>query len=597
MRKLFYNVPIVPKSVNKWDLLFLLFIFLVIFVISSVCSNLGGNIDYNNINMLTKYEHLSTNLWKLPIYIANTIVRILIALLISLVFSIIIGTLAAKKRKAESVIIPIIDVLQSIPILGFLTISVAGFISIFPHSLWGAQIAIIFSLFTAQVWNMTLSLYQSLKTLPKELSDVADIYHLSLWQKLWRIEIPYALPGLIWNIMMSVSASWFMVVASETIVINISKQTSAIINLPGIGTFISQANLEKNYTAIFMAVVAILATIVIYDKIIFKPLLTWSKKFTNNEIEHKNIKNGWCDKILQRSKLFNGLKSHISHCCNAIIDLPVLKKDLTNNKKNKPSQIKEKYTAFKKVFKAIYIFTIFTIFTLSLWYFTYYKSTIAMDEIVKIFLLTLVTGARVFTLIIISSIIWVPIGVWIGTKPNIAEKSQTYVQIFASFPVNIIYGVFATLIIKLNLNFDIWCIFLMSLGTQWYILFNVIAGASAIPYELKMVSENMQLRGLVKWFKFLLPAIMPFYITGAITAAGGAWNASIICEYIQWGDNAVTTASGIGSYIAGKYYAPEDNSEDIIIGVMIMCVIVILTNKFFWRKLYDYTNKKFGMNI
>ncbi|WHN66022.1 ABC transporter permease subunit [Cysteiniphilum sp. QT6929] len=600
MKKSFYNIPATRLLPSKWDLFSLFFVLSMVFVVAWVCSSLGGSVDYRNLTSVTQYEHISMDLWNLPRYAADTTVRMFIALFCSFIFSFVIGAWAAKSKRAESVIIPIIDIFQSIPILGFLAITITGFLAIFPYSLWGAQLAVIFGLFTAQAWNMMLSFYQSLKTIPKELREAADMYQLSGWQRFWKLEVPFSMPGLIWNTMMSMSASWFMIVASESIVVNFSATTSAAINLPGIGTFIDQANNERNFTAVIAAIVVMLIVIVLYDQLIFRPIVKWSEKFVVSDMQQETGSNSWFLTLLQRSTILQSFSHFMAVQANRLVNISYLKKDLSKNYNQIEHQKNERENSrLQAAIWQLCVALSVALFLYLSWQFIYgnKEDPITFAETVKVFGYGALTAVRVFVLIILASIIWVPIGIWIGLRPKVAEKVQPYAQIFAAFPVNVLYGLFGTVVIAFNLNFNIWCILLMALGTQWYILFNVIAGASAIPYELKMAAKNMQLKGMVKWFKFLFPAVMPFYVTGAITAAGGAWNASIVCEYINWGKDSVIMASGIGAYISKQYNAPGDHTANIALGVVVMCILVVLTNKLFWRRLYNYAEKRFSMNM
>ena len=599
MKKTFYNIPATRLLPSRWDLFALFFVLSVLLIIAWACANLGGSINYRDIHSLTPYQTLPINLWDLPRYAADTTIRMFIALFCSLIFSLIVGALAAKNKRAERIIIPVIDILQSIPILGFLAITVTGFLALFPHSLWGAQLAVIFGIFTAQAWNIVLSFYQSLKTIPKELNEAADMYQLSGWQRFWKLEVPFSMPGLIWNTMMSMSASWFMIVASEAIVVNFSRTTSITVNLPGIGSFIDQANNEKNFTAIGAAILVMMIVIILYDQLIFRPIVAWSEKFVISDIQ-ENRADSWFLKLLQRSNLLKASSYFIALQANKIVNIGWLKKDLRKNYNQdghlktakKPSRIQTTIWQLCIVLSAVLL-----IYLISKFIYLNKTDPISFGETLQVFGDGLVTALRVLVLIMISSIIWVPIGIWIGLRPKVAEKVQPYAQIFAAFPVNVLYGLFGTIVIAFDLNFNLWCIVLMALGTQWYILFNVIAGASAIPYELKMAAKNMQLKRMIRWVKFLFPAVMPFYVTGAITAAGGAWNASIVCEYVNWGKDSILVATGIGAYISKQYHTPGNHTANIVLGVVIMCLLVVLTNKLFWRRLYHYAENRFSMNL
>jgi NitT/TauT family transport system permease protein len=598
--KRLYNANMSPRiSRTKWDILALSVILLILCIFVWSTSGLGGAVDYTDQVSVEKYSAISLNLWLLPYYTAETTIRMFIGLGFSLVITFVLGALAAKSKRAENIIIPAVDILQSIPILGFFAITISGFLVLFPTSLWGAQSAVIFGIITAQAWNMILSFYQSLKTVPKELREAADMYQLSAWQRFWKLEVPFSMPGLVWNTMMSMSACWFMVVASETIVVNFSASQSIPINLPGIGSFIDAANNAQDFGAVGAAILMMIVTIIIYDQLLFRPLVAWSEKFVLGENQSEVYAESWFLRVLQKSVAVSFITKIFAKFTTTIVNIKFFKRDLNkayNQKKHKKADKQE--TMLQKILWV----TVTSGVILALCYFAYQtvfgeNSSINLAETIKVFGYGLFTGLRVVFLIIITSIIWVPIGVWIGMRPKIAQKVQPYAQMAAAFPVNVLYGVFGTLVITFNLNFNIWCIVLMALGTQWYILFNVIAGASAIPEELKLAAVNMQLKGVTKWKKFLVPAVMPYYVTGAITAAGGAWNASIVCEYINWGKGSIIQASGLGSYISEYTNVQGDHTANVLLGVIVMCILVVASNKLFWRRLYNYAENRFSMNM
>ncbi len=598
--KRLYNANMSSRvSRTKWDILALSVILLVLCIIVLSTSGLGGAVDYKSQASVQKHSEISLDLWLLPYYTAETTIRMFIGLGFSLLITFVLGALAAKSKRAENIIIPAIDILQSIPILGFFAITISGFLVLFPTSLWGAQSAVIFGIITAQVWNMILSFYQSLKTVPKELREAADMCQLSAWQRFLKLEVPFSIPGLVWNTMMSMSACWFMVVASETIVVNFSSSQSIPINLPGIGSFIDAANNALDFGAVGTAILMMIITIVIYDQLLFRPLIAWSEKFVLGENQSEVYADSWFLKVLQKSVAVSFITKLFTQFTTSIVNLKLFKRALDkayNQKKHKKADKQE------NTLQRVLWITVTSGVILALCYFAYQtvfrgKSSIDLTETMKVFGYGLFTGLRVVFLIIITSIIWVPIGVWIGMRPKIAQKVQPYAQMAAAFPVNVLYGVFGTLVITFNLNFNVWCIVLMALGTQWYILFNVIAGALAIPEELKLAAVNMQLKGIAKWKKFLIPAVMPYYVTGAITAAGGAWNASIVCEYINWGKGSIIQASGLGSYISEYTNVQGDHTANILLGVIVMCILVIASNKLFWRRLYNYSANRFNMNL
>lgn len=598
--KRLYNANMSSKvSRTKWDILALSIILLILCIFVWSTSGLGGSVDYTSQSSVQQYSDVSLNLWLLPYYTAETMIRMFIGLAISLLITFIFGAWAAKSKRAENIIIPAVDILQSIPILGFFAITITGFLVLFPNSLWGAQSAVIFGIITAQAWNMILSFYQSLKTVPKELKEAADMYQLSAWQRFWKLEVPFSVPGLVWNTMMSMSASWFMIVASETIVVNFSASQSIPINLPGIGSFIDAANNAQDFTAVGAAILTMLVTIILYDQLLFRPLVAWSEKFVLGENQSEVYSKSWFLRVLQNSVAVKYISSGFAKLTTSIVNIRFFKRDLAKAYNQKIHKKQEKQeTLLQNI-----IWLVFTaVMILALCYFAYQTvfgsgSKIGLAETIDVFGYGLFTGLRVVVLIVVTSIIWVPIGVWIGMRPKIAQKVQPYAQMAAAFPVNVLYGVFGTLVITFNLNFNIWCILLMALGTQWYILFNVIAGASAIPDELKLAAKNMQLKGIIKWKKYLFPAVMPYYVTGAITAAGGAWNASIVCEYINWGKGSIIHATGLGSYITEYTNIQGDHTANVLLGVIVMCILVVASNKLFWRKLYNYAENRFSMNM
>ena len=598
--KRLYNINMSARiSQTRIDILALSIVLLVMCGFVWITSNLGGDVNYTDQASVQKYSSdISLSLLKLPYYTAVTTIRMFIGLAFSLLITFILGTWAAKNKKAESIIIPAVDILQSIPVLGFFAITVTGFLILFPKSLWGAQTAVIFGIVTAQVWNMILSFYQSLKTIPRELKEAVEMYQLSAWQKFWKLEVPFSMPGLVWNAMVSMSACWFMIVASETIVVRFGVSQSIPINLPGIGSFIDAANNARDFTAVGAAILTMIITIILYDQLLFRPLVAWSEKFALGESQSEIYTESWFLKILQKSLVIRYITRIFSKFTSSIINIKLFKRDLKKAFNQKKHFKEEKTETF--IQKIIWKVSL-TIIILILCYFAYEtifgNGQLGISDVLKVSGYGLVTGLRVVVLIIIASLVWLPIGVWIGMRPKIAQKVQPYAQMIAAFPVNVLYGVFGTLIITFKLDFNIWCILLMALGTQWYILFNVIAGASAIPDELKLAARNMQLKGFIKWKKFLFPAVIPYYVTGAISAAGGAWNASIVCEYINWGHNSTIHAVGLGSYISKYTYIQGDHTANVILGVIVMCVLVVASNKLFWSKLYNYAENRFSMNM
>ncbi|MCF6807513.1 ABC transporter permease subunit [Thiotrichales bacterium 19S9-12] len=578
MRNTLFNQPATQLLPNKWDLFALFLVFSVLLALAWTGTHLSGKFSFEHL------PTISLSAWYLPRYALETVLRMFIALLLSFIFSFIIGAIAAKSTRAGKVIIPIIDILQSVPILGYLSILIVAFVALFPGSLLGPQFAAIFAVFTSQVWNMTLSFYQSLRTVPKELNEAAHMYQLSSWQRFWKLEVPFAMPGLLWNAMMSMSGSWFFVVASEAISVGNHE-----VMLPGIGSYIQTALNFGNAQAIVYALVTMLIVILLYDQLLFRPLVAWSEKFLVTDIQEQN-QSSWFLNIMKRAPWMKRVSYGVAISANHLTNINLLRK--RNHRRKRHLFTDEKPSSISTSLWYLCLFVSGICFFYIIWQFIYANTNIGITDTLKVFLLGFYTGARVFILIIICSFIWIPIGIWIGTRPKIAQAVQPIAQILAAFPANLLYGPFAIIVIAWQLNFEIWCAPLMVLGTQWYILFNVIAGASAIPQELKLASDNLQLSGWAKWTKYLIPSVFPFYVTGAITAAGGSWNASIVAEVIDW-NHQQFNATGLGAYITEN--TTLGHMPEVALGVIVMCFWVTLVNRLFWRRLYRYAETRYKM--
>jgi NitT/TauT family transport system permease protein len=551
---------------NYWDLVALPLVFGLIALIA-----------WGGLAMTARYHigdalPISLDPWRLPEYALRTVLRMAAALVASLVFSLVYAAVAAKNRQAEKILIPILDILQSVPILGFLSITVTGFIALFPGRLLGVECAAIFAIFTSQAWNMTFSLYQSLRTVPVELVEAARMYHLSAWQRFWRLEVPHGIPTLIWNMMMSVSGGWFFVVASEAI--TVSGQT---IMLPGIGSYIATAIAERNLAAIFYAVGVMLIVILLYDQLLFRPLLAWSQKFKGDPGPDEDNVRPWFLIVMQRARVFDLMQSgglSLNRAIDAVL-IAVARRRPVRGAERRPTPWLERLYDLALLAGA----TVAAVYLIQ-----FVRSSIAPSEIGWVFVLGAITALRVLILIAIASVIWVPIGVWIGLRPRIADKAQPIVQFLAAFPANLFFPLAVVLILHFRLNTEIWLSPLMILGTQWYIVFNVIGGAISLPAELKLAATNLGVRRWLWWRRIMLPAIFPAYVTGAVTAAGGSWNASIVSEVVQWGDTTLH-ATGIGAYIA--QYTAEGDAARIALGIAVLCLYVLAFNRLLWRRLYN----------
>jgi NitT/TauT family transport system permease protein len=529
---------------------------------------------------------ISLDPWRLPAYALRTVLRMAAALVASLLFSLAYAALAAKSRTAEKILIPVLDILQSVPILGFLSITVTGFIALFPGRLLGVECAAIFAIFTSQAWNMTFSLYQSLRTVPSELIEAARMYHLSTWQRFWRLEVPHGIPALVWNMMMSVSGGWFFVVASEAI--TVSGQS---IMLPGIGSYIATAINERNLGAIGYAVLVMLVVIILYDQLLFRPLLAWSQKFKGDPTGDEDNVRPWFLIVMQRAQFFDLLQSGVLTLNRGVDNvLTVLGRRWTVPAWRVRGESAVAANWFERGFDlALLIATLASI----AWMVRFIHETVSLGEIGWTFVLGAITAVRVLVLIVVASLIWVPIGVWIGLRPQIADRAQPVVQFLAAFPANLFFPAAVVLILTFNLNPEIWLSPLMILGTQWYILFNVIGGTISLPAELRLAAQNLGVGTLLWWRRVMLPAIFPAYVTGAVTAAGGSWNASIVSEIVQWGDTTLT-ATGLGAYIAQTTAAGD--AARITLGIGVLCLYVLAFNRLLWRRLYNLAAERLRLD-
>ena len=518
----------------------------------------------------------------LPMYALRTVLRMVAALIASFAFTFTYATVAAKSRRAESILVPLLDILQSVPILGFLSITVTGFIALFPGNLLGVEMAAIFAIFTSQAWNMAFSFYQSLKTVPKELQEASDLFGLSSWQKFWKLEAPFATPNLIWNTMMSVSGGWFFVVASEALTVG-----KTAVTRPGIGSSVAQAIQSKNLSAIGFALLTMLIVILVYDQLLFRPLVAWAEKFKFELTESQDAAESWILTLFQRAHVLRNLvKGIINEWTKLIERLPKLPRRTHKFKESSILVIKiQGYTWYGILICGM---------SAGVWMLmNFVMSGVDHAEILKVFMLGLITLTRVMVLLLLASLLWVPMGVIIGLNPRLATKVQPLAQFLAAFPANLFFPVAVFLLVRYRLSPEIWTAPLMILGTQWYILFNVIAGASAIPTDLREAAKNLGLSGWRLWKHLLLPGIIPSLITGLITASGGTWNASIVAEVVSWGSTTIT-ATGLGSYIA--QWTEKGDYPHIVLGIAVMSLYVVFFNRFFWRRLYNMSQTRFRLD-
>jgi NitT/TauT family transport system permease protein len=569
----------VPISVGGWTRLFSRWDILAVLLILGLLVFLG-EASRNLFEPLAELQRQPPSLdpRNLPEYAARTTLRMLIAMVLSLFFTFTYATLAAKSRSAERLLVPLLDILQSVPILGFISITVVFFMSLAPGRVLGAEFASIFAIFTSQAWNMAFSFYQSLRTVPTELEEAARNFRLSAWMRFWRLDVPFAMPQLIWNMMMSMSGSWFFVVASEAISVG-----NTTVTLPGVGSYIALAIERRNLAAVCWAIGAMLVVILIYDQVLFRPLVAWADRFRFEQEPGMPPPQSWVFDVLRRSRIIERLTQPVAGLWRLSL------RRQKNDKAPAGALAKRAGRSLALLSAAV----VFVLAAMTLWQLAQFAvEGLALRDVGVTMVLGFATLARVVVLIAVATLIWVPIGVWVGTRPRVANFIQPIAQFLAAFPANLLFPIVVSGIVAWQLNPNIWLSPLMILGTQWYILFNVIAGAAAIPAELRSVAVNLRVRGWLWWRRVALPAVLPYYVTGAITASGGSWNASIVAEVASWGDVHLH-AEGLGAYIAEQTDAGDFHR--IVLGIAVMSLFVVVVNRVFWRPLYRYAERKFRL--
>jgi NitT/TauT family transport system permease protein len=512
--------------------------------------------------------------WNLPGYALRTTLRMFAALGASLVFTLTVATLAARSRRAEQIIVPALDILQSVPILGFLTFTVTFFMGLFPGQQLGVELAAIFAIFTSQAWNMAFSFYQSLRTVPSDLEEVSRGFGLSPMRRFLRLELPFATPALVWNAMMSMSGGWFFVVASEAI--TVGKTTVA---LPGIGSWLALAIASQNFAAVAWAVGAMAVVILLYDQLVFRPVVAWADRFRFEQTAGSQRPQSWVYDLFRRAQLLPLLLAPFRELGRLLtfVDGPMRASQARTHRPTRAGGVVWSGLIGLLVVAAIWLIA------------SYFAHAVSWSDVKEAFILACLTLLRVLVLIAIASLIWMPIGVWIGLRPRWAERLQPVAQFLAAFPANVLFPFAVIMIVRGHLDPNIWLSPLMVLGTQWYILFNVIAGASAIPTDLREAAGMFGVRGWQWWRQVALPGIFPHFVTGALTASGGSWNASIVAEAVSWGGEKLT-AAGLGAYIAKATEAGD--YPRVALGIGMMSLFVILFNRLLWQPLYAFAERR-----
>jgi NitT/TauT family transport system permease protein len=537
----------------------------------------GVNAPFNRVSAPSS---MSTDPINLPYYAARSLLRMFVALFVSLLFTFVYATAAARLRRAEKILLPILDVLQSVPVLGFLSVTLTVWLTLFPHTLLGVECASVFAIFTSQAWNMTFAFYHSLVTQPRELDEAARILRLTKWQRFCKLDVPNGMIALVWNGMMSFGGGWFFLIASE--VISVNNHTYA---LPGIGSYVAAASQHQQIGRLFLAIGVMIVMVVGVNVLFWRPLTAWAERFRTGDTSAAEVPRSVVLDVLRRASV-PGLVSRAVRPAGKALD-----------KATRPFGLAEYPLQVNAVRRRAGDYVFVALCTAAIG-FGLWRMLVFVDHGTGIgafphaFLLGLATFARVIVLVVIGSLVWVPVGVWIGMNPRVCRYAQPIVQVLASFPANFLFPFITLLLIHTGVSINLGGIVLMSLGAQWYILFNVIAGASAIPNDLREAATNLRLGRWLKWRSLILPAISAAWVTGGITAAGGAWNASIVAEVVTYGHTKLT-AYGLGAYIAQSTQA--GNFSRTLVGVAVMSVYVVGLNRLFWRRLYRLAETRYSL--
>jgi NitT/TauT family transport system permease protein len=517
--------------------------------------------------------------WRLPFYAVRSLCRMFLGLAASLAFTLVVGTWAAKSRRAARIVLPALDVLQSVPVLGFLSATVTFFMALTPNRFLGAELAAIFAIFTGQVWNLTFAFHQVLTTLPREQSEALRLYRVSGWQRFTHFELPAAVIPLVWNGMMSFGGGWFFLAASEAITV-----LNREVLLPGIGSYVAIAARERDVRALAWALLVMALVILAVDRGFWRPLVAWSEKFKLEESQAMTLAHSGVLDLLRRSHVVPWLEAKLARLDEAIDH--VWRRMLPE--RSSSSRPGSTALADRLASGALLVIAV----ALAVRGAAFIATEVAWLEVLRVAGLGALTFVRVMAVVGASALIWTPIGVWIGLNPGVARSAQPIAQILASFPANFLFPFVTVVFLRFGLSLEWGGALLMMLGAQWYVLFNTIAGAMAIPNDLREMAQDVGLRGSEFWRSLILPAIFPAWVIGALTAAGGAWNASIVAEVVTWGDVRLT-ARGIGAYIADATTAGD--WPRIVLGVAVMSAWVVAINRLVWRPLERLATARYAL--
>ncbi len=519
--------------------------------------------------------------WSLPRYTLHSLARGLMAYVLSLAFTLAYGYWAAKDRMAERVLIPLLDVLQSIPVLGFMPGLVLALVAAFPHSNVGLELAAVVMIFTGQAWNMTFSFYQSVSSVPADLREVASVYRFSAWQRFRRVELPYATMGLVWNSMMSMAGGWFFLMVSEAFQLGNSD-----FRLPGIGSYMSVAVEQGRVDAMLWAILAMVLMIVILDQLLWRPVVVWAQKFRLEEGGQQGEMTSWVLDWLRHSGIVAWLRSRIRRFQEGGIRL---RHRAVSSGPASPVSAASKW--LPRVSLLLFVLLL-GVLGAAAWKLLDLLRTVAWSEWAGIVGAAFATLGRVLVSTALGTLWTVPVGLGIGLSPRLSRVFQPVVQVAASFPAPMLYPLVIAALFWAGVTLEWGSILLMLLGTQWYILFNVIAGAMAMPADLREAARSYHVKGWQRFRALYLPAIFPYLVTGWVTAAGGAWNASIVAEYVKF-HGADLQATGLGAQISAA--AMHKQFPLLAASIVVMSLMVVTFNRTVWRRCYRLAEARFSL--
>jgi NitT/TauT family transport system permease protein len=566
---------------SRWSWAFLIDVAVFLFVCAAIFGVYA--IGRSWLGPVHPHAEISQNPRVLPLYALYSLVRISVAYVLSVVFALAYGYIAASSRRAEIIMVPLLDILQSIPVLSFLPGVMLAMVAIFPHSQLGVELGSILLIFTGQVWNIAFSFYSSLKTIPRELNEVAILYRFSRWQRFAELDLPFSTIGLVWNSMMSVAGGWFFLMACEMFVLG-----KRDFRLPGLGSFLQTAASHGNTRAILWGIAAMIAVIVLLDQLVWRPIIVWADKFKFEQVESSGAAQSTLLNLIGRAsivlRLYRLILQPVFHWLTLTFTLGARRAAETFST--------TKQNLLRRWIGYLLAAGVLVGLGFALFHAARELSGLHRQDYDELLESAALTFLRVNSALILGALWTVPVGVAIGSNPRLARIAQPLVQMAASIPATALFPIILLFLLRLRGGLEMAAMLLMLLGTQWYILFNVIAGAMAIPTDLKEAAQIYRFRSWDRWRHLILPGIFPYLVTGMVTASGGAWNASIVAEYFHFQGRIVSTA-GLGSTISS---ASDSGRFDVLLAsTLIMATVVVLINRLLWRRLYRLASSRFKL--